>query len=275
MIEKAILDLNIERSKSWLIGDTSVDILTAKRVGIRSILVETGYAGLDHKHLVTPDYILPDLPSAVDFIIDFHPRLMSELTPIALEITQGSIVLVGGQSRSGKSFFASALVERLSQMGKNTKVVSTDFWLRSEDQRAAGVMGRHDMEALLDFVNSICNSQRPFSINIPAYKKKYREQIQNANVLHVDKEDIVIFEGVIALGLHSVIQTTTSKFFVQTDETIRRLRIINEYLLRGIDEKTANEIYQKRLIDEFELVSSLGQDAIKIQFENFNLMGFS
>lgn len=47
MIESGISDLNIDMSYSWLIGDTTTDVQTAKNAGINSILVKTGYSGLD------------------------------------------------------------------------------------------------------------------------------------------------------------------------------------------------------------------------------------
>ena len=61
MILRAANDLNIDLSKSWLIGDTTTDLLTARNAGVKSILVETGYAGLDSKHLIYPDFVCLDL----------------------------------------------------------------------------------------------------------------------------------------------------------------------------------------------------------------------
>ena len=50
MIEKAVADLNIDLSQSWLIGDTTTDVQTAKNAGLKSILLQTGYGGKDGKH---------------------------------------------------------------------------------------------------------------------------------------------------------------------------------------------------------------------------------
>lgn len=68
MILQATKDLDIDLSKSWLIGDTTVDIMTAKSAKIQSILVETGYAGKEHRYQVSPDYICKDLYAAVNLI---------------------------------------------------------------------------------------------------------------------------------------------------------------------------------------------------------------
>ena len=62
-------DLNIDLEKSWLVGDTTTDILAAKNAGIKSVLVKTGMSGEDRKHRVTPDFIVEDLNSAVDLFL--------------------------------------------------------------------------------------------------------------------------------------------------------------------------------------------------------------
>lgn len=69
MIEKAQKEFSIDLSSSWLVGDTTVDLETARRAGIRSILVETGYAGKDGRFQVKPDGCFPDLLSAVQELI--------------------------------------------------------------------------------------------------------------------------------------------------------------------------------------------------------------
>ena len=70
MIDQAVKELNILREGSWMIGDSSLDIETARRAGLRSILVETGYAGLDNRASALPDATVPDLEAAVAHILD-------------------------------------------------------------------------------------------------------------------------------------------------------------------------------------------------------------
>lgn len=69
MIQKAVADLNIDLAQSWLIGDTTTDLQTAKNAGLRSILVRTGSGGRDGKHAVQPDFIAENLLEAVDIIL--------------------------------------------------------------------------------------------------------------------------------------------------------------------------------------------------------------
>jgi histidinol-phosphate phosphatase family protein len=69
MIQRAVQDLNVDLTESWLIGDTTTDMQTAKNAGVRSILVRTGAAGNDGKHAARPDYVFDDLAAAVNFVL--------------------------------------------------------------------------------------------------------------------------------------------------------------------------------------------------------------
>jgi histidinol-phosphate phosphatase family protein len=69
MIQHAVAELNIDLSQSWLIGDTTVDLQTAKNAGVKSILVRTGRAGQDGKFSIRPDFVFDTLAQAVDFIV--------------------------------------------------------------------------------------------------------------------------------------------------------------------------------------------------------------
>ena len=72
MIERAVAELNINLKESWLIGDTTTDIQTAKNAGLRSILVRTGSAGKDGKHPAKADFTFDTLTEAVRFAIAAH-----------------------------------------------------------------------------------------------------------------------------------------------------------------------------------------------------------
>ncbi len=69
MIRKAVADLNIDMAQSWLIGDTTTDLQTARNAGLRSILVGTGAAGKDGKHDARPDRQAGSLLEAVRMIL--------------------------------------------------------------------------------------------------------------------------------------------------------------------------------------------------------------
>jgi mannose-1-phosphate guanylyltransferase/phosphomannomutase len=69
MIMQAQKDLNIDLSRSFLIGDSTTDIKTADNAGITSVLVKTGYGGTDQRFEVTPAHVADDLLDAVKWIL--------------------------------------------------------------------------------------------------------------------------------------------------------------------------------------------------------------
>ncbi len=81
MIKQAILENNIDPSKSWMIGDKISDIKSGNLAHVRTILVMTGYgreqwemiADLppEEKITSTPKYIAENLMNAAEIILEF------------------------------------------------------------------------------------------------------------------------------------------------------------------------------------------------------------
>jgi len=69
ILEKARDDLGVNLRKSVLVGDATTDILAGVRAGCHTILVKTGLGGKDRKVVAKPDFIVSDLPAAVELIL--------------------------------------------------------------------------------------------------------------------------------------------------------------------------------------------------------------
>lgn len=61
---------NIDLSKSWIVGDSTIDIRTGKNAGIKTALVLTGDGGHDGKYSDTPDIVCDNLFDAVTEILE-------------------------------------------------------------------------------------------------------------------------------------------------------------------------------------------------------------
>ena len=265
MIDRAVRDFNVARERSWLIGDTSIDIETARRAGLKSILVETGYAGLDYRAWATPDAIVPDLNAAVSFILDQYPRLFLYCCQLTRNIGEGAIVLIGGQSRSGKSTFASVLRDALQAQGKGVLLLSIDRWLRSAGQREPGVLGRYDMATLQSMADTLSTAgRRPAVLTLPGYHKLRRERIESVETVSLKDSDVVVLEGTVCLALATAGAAEAHRFHVEQDEALRKDRVLSEYRLRGLTEAQAQEVYLTRLHDEVPVVESLARNARRI-----------
>ncbi len=81
LIERACRELHIELTGSYMVGDTMIDMRTARNAGLTGVLVLTGYGRgeLEHRsHLwpFRPDHIAADLREAVRWILsrEGHPE---------------------------------------------------------------------------------------------------------------------------------------------------------------------------------------------------------
>ena len=73
MIDEAVKKYNIDLSKSYMVGDSTMDLETARNAGIKSVLVATGFAGNDGKYDRSCDIEADNLFDAVEKIIkDFR-----------------------------------------------------------------------------------------------------------------------------------------------------------------------------------------------------------
>ena len=255
MLEQGFKDLNGNRQTSWMIGDSSADILAAKNAGIRSILVETGNAGLDAKYPVLPNYVFPDLKSATYFILQEHPRILNLIASKAQSINAGDFVFIGGQSRSGKTTLAHCLKDSLSARGMDSVVLSIDGWLKASDERGPGVLGRYDILGLESLLRELFNREKDSMLEIPIYNK-LRLSATDCSYEKLAAKAVIIVEGTVALHLQGAFaEQNPHRWYVESREILRKERLLREYSLRGKSLIEAEEIYNSRQADEFSIVS--------------------
>ena len=73
-MEQAARDLDLDLSRSYLVGDRYSDIQTAANAGVKGILVLTGYGRGEYEHFHAqpqpkPVHVARNLLEAVDFIL--------------------------------------------------------------------------------------------------------------------------------------------------------------------------------------------------------------
>lgn len=68
LVKKAIREFGINPAQSFFVGDMTTDILTVKRAGLKTILLETGHGGKDGRYKTTSDYRAKNLLDAVKVI---------------------------------------------------------------------------------------------------------------------------------------------------------------------------------------------------------------
>jgi D-glycero-D-manno-heptose 1,7-bisphosphate phosphatase len=74
LIQQAARDLDLDLTRSYLVGDRYKDMETATNAGIKPVLVLTGYGRGEYAYLraaqsVQPAYVAPDLEAVVEWIL--------------------------------------------------------------------------------------------------------------------------------------------------------------------------------------------------------------
>lgn len=262
LFDLAIQDLSISRRDSWMVGDTTSDILAGKRAGLRTILVRTGYSGRDFKFDVEPDFVAIDLAGAVDWILRGHSDVVSKLMPLVSSAKNSRLILVGGPSRSGKSSIANVLAELLSLVGKKSHVLPLDGWLKSakERQEGVGVLSRYQLEAIIEQARRVTSSPVRFDIEYIEYDRKLK-QVQKSKKASIGPSDIVIFEGVPAILDKRLLDLANLSIHVDVDDVLRMKRLHEEYLWREERQDDFMKKIMSREIDEVSLIKSAAHKA--------------
>jgi histidinol-phosphate phosphatase family protein len=258
LINLACSELSIDRRKSWMIGDTTSDIETGRRAGIRTILLKTGYSGADGKYAVRPDYVCSDLLEAVNWIFYSHSELSHRMALIANKVCNGTrLVLIGGLARSGKSFAAQVLKELMSALGRTAHIVSLDGWLHPANIRleGTGVCSRYDIIAASKEIIKVVNSDSRIQLTELLYDRINRTAGPLKIHHSIGTSDTLIVEGVPALlmdNLNSLPDVV--KIFIDIESTTRLQRISKDYTMRGKSSEFIKNIHSSREIDETPIV---------------------
>ena len=249
LLREAIGDMNIRPEQSWMVGDSTSDIMAAQSLSLKSILVRSGEGGADGKHFAIPDFTLPGISEAAEFITEIYPRLAATVGNFAGKVSPGDLVLVGGLARSGKSTLAGVLRAELMARNLSATIISLDRWIRPEALREPGVLGRFDLQearaALSDWLAGAAAQ-----LDVPEYDRCTRTRKAGGRV-PLSKDGVLILEGVPALLGDWPTPRNVQRIYMNADESLRRDRVIDDLISRGLaDTYTAVEVYAQRQADE-------------------------
>ncbi|MFO7369078.1 MAG: HAD-IIIA family hydrolase [Bacteroidales bacterium] len=253
MFRKAIEKFNIDPRSSYMIGDTERDIQAGANTGCVTIGVRTGY-GIKRTSIM-PDFMFSNLAEAVDFIIDEPYRLQVAEVFRRFENHKGSlpfVILVGGNTRTGKSTLAACLRISFEKRGHQVLQVGLDNWILQEEERREN-MNVYDRFQLMSLENDIDALIGGETLKLATYTNH-----PERNSLPVEYNPanarVIIIEGVVALSSEKIRQWANMKLFTTTDKKTFRNRFFEYYNWRG---KTIDEtalLFEKREQDEFQLI---------------------
>jgi D,D-heptose 1,7-bisphosphate phosphatase len=255
LIDQAVRDMRISRRDSWMIGDTTSDIRAGRDAGLRTILLRTGHAGRDSKYSDTPDYVMPDLAAAVDWVLEGHARMLRTLLPVLPVALSARVVLIGGPARSGKTSAAQGLREHLHLLGRLAHLISLDGWLLPIEQRreGGGVLMRYDLDGACEIIEELRCAEGRLDRQLPVYDRASRRVISGSFV-SVGPRDILIVEGVPALMYERLRLLADLRVFIDVDDVQRRERLDKDYSWRGGDPAALRSRLAAREFDEVPAV---------------------
>lgn len=262
LIENSIRDFNINIESSWMIGDSTTDILAGKNIGLNTILVRTGHGGKDEKCHAAPDYVFNNLLDAVNWIFNGHNKLVQKITPIINEILNERVVLVSGLSKSGKSTFSKVLQGEIQKKGVKCHIIPLDSWLKPKANRHEGwgVCSRYDLSNLIIQLDELIKADKQYDLTMPTLNHLNSEIIGNS-VLSVLPNEMIIIEGVTALNDINIRRYSKSVFFMKTSENLRLKRMRTEYAGRGYSPDEIINLIKLREVDEVTPINLASSDA--------------
>lgn len=251
-IDAACRDLEISRDASWFVGDTTSDVETGRRAGLRTVLVRTGHAGQDGRYPFRPDYVATDLAAAVSWILDGHPALRRRMAPIAVAAIPARVVVIGGLAGVGKSSAAQVLKEGMAALGRTAHLLPLDSWLKPVSPRAetTGVAEPYDVDAMLAAVTPLVALREHKTLELPVYDRANRRMYERRVQMSIGPDDLLVVEGVPALLVDTLTQLADVRVHVEMSETERVSRLRADYRWRGETDAAVEALLTSRAQDE-------------------------
>jgi D,D-heptose 1,7-bisphosphate phosphatase len=252
LVDAACRDLEIHRDASWFIGDTTSDVETGRRAGLKTILVRTGQAGQDGRYPFRPDYVVADMSAAVSWILDGYSVLKRRMAPVAFAALSARLVVIGGLARSGKSSAAQVLKECVAALGRTAHLISLDSWIKPVSERAegAGVTERYNVEAMVATVARLVGSRERSALELPVYDRANRAQYGRRVHMTIGSDDLLVVEGVPALLVDRLTQLADVRVHLEMAEAERISRLRADYRWRGETDAAVELILASRATDE-------------------------
>ena len=246
MLENIFLKYSINKSKSWFIGDSTADIKCGNDFEIKTILLETGFSGKDNKFFNEPDYVFRDLFIASVFINEEYPKLINIANQLKINEKFNNI-FISGISKSGKSTFSSVLKDFIEKkLNVKCHVIRLDNYMLEPEKRGS-FPKIYDLEKI---ENIFRDRHEGKSINIlkQRYDKFNRTIVSSNNFVTINKNEWVIFEGLISFNLSNKL-FSNNQFYIECDEIKNKERFKRDYIHRGLKENTISDLFQERSLE--------------------------
>lgn len=246
MLNEIFSEHNFKKINGWMVGDSSMDIKCAQNFGISSILVRTGLAGMDGKHICIPDYSFENILEAVQYITEGEKFLFLWLNTFRQSLTKSKNISISGISKSGKTNFASGLKKYLTLNGVKSQIVHLDNFLtpRSTRKKFPDV---YNIDQLTELIETR-NQGRSIILNNEVYDRNLGQTIESTGSMRIDPDDILILEGLNAYNFIGKLGSSLN-IYLDVDNMANFERFENEYASRGKTKEEIKELYLEREVE--------------------------
>lgn len=255
LIDMAVKELNISLKGSFLIGDSEKDIICGKNAGLTTIGVRTGHGCKNLQ--VQPDFMFEDLYEAVNFIVDEPYKEYFELAYEKyhkIKVKESPfIILISGNTRSGKSTLSKYLEMKFRGSGIKAKIISLDYWILPVEHRkkVMNVLERYQLNKIEKDMNLLLSGK---VLKINPYDTYTRTLKSKKIKLSIKKSQVLIIEGVVAFNVQALLKSSSLKIFCHIDDDALKERLEKFYYWKGLSKYEIEELYKIRKVDEYDVI---------------------
>lgn len=254
LIKQAQKELNIALEGSYFIGDTERDIRCGKAAGLTTIGLMTGYGCKNST--VKPDYLFDNLLSAVKFVLDdpYSQYFSTIRKDFYNKKIKPYIVLIGGNSRSGKTVLSKYLEQRFEKEHLNSCCISLDNWLVPYEKRTSdmNVFDRFNTSKITEDFKNMMEGEK---VKLKCYEPIKRGEGVDEVIYSINGYDVIIIEGVVALSINFLREVASIKIFCDIDDALLIKRLKSFYAWKGLTAEEIEKIIKIRKLDEYNLIN--------------------
>ncbi len=259
MLEKAFALFGIDAAQSYVIGDRETDIVLGAKAGLSTVLLRTGCGvqGYQGWSGLEPDYVFDDLAEAAEFLLrsreDFKPLTRSIVAKYLQSSEKRLVVLVGGQSRCGKSTLVNYLAREIKKESIPAATIRLDDWILPLVERGAAntVLDRYPASTIERDLKALFAGE---ALRIEAYEAKSRGVKRKSKVVTCGDQGVVFVEGVVALAIEFLRSVAGLAIFMDVSKETHLKRFTRHYLDKGLTENDIYSLYHQRTRDEYPIV---------------------
>lgn len=253
MLLQGAEEFNVDLSKSYFIGDSQRDIEAGLAAGVTTIGLKTGKGLRDTT--VFPDYFFHNLKEAVDFIIDEpYAEVYTEIKEaiVSHKKQEPFLLLLGGNSRSGKTTLYTYLKKRLQQDSLTVMGIEMDDWIlpKTERPKNAGVFENFQFPRLITDLEKILAGEQ---VSIHGYAR-HPERKPIPSTYQYQGQKVIIIEGVVALASESLRNRADLKLFKHIDERELKKRLEQYFTWKGYTGKEIDKQWISRKTSEYDVI---------------------